>query len=77
MKDQAKKLGRMIDELADEREALRSRLEGIHASPEEGLVLEVMLTEETLQDGLRVLAKYYGIEDRRSRASIERLHLLR
>jgi DNA-binding transcriptional ArsR family regulator len=66
VKDQAKKLGRLIDELADEREALRSGVEGLHVSPEEGLILEVILTEETLEDGLRVLARYYGIEDRRS-----------
>jgi DNA-binding transcriptional ArsR family regulator len=64
--DQAKKLGRMIDELADEREALRSGVDGLHASPEEGLILGVVLTEETLEDGLSVLARYYGIEDRRS-----------
>jgi DNA-binding transcriptional ArsR family regulator len=66
VKDQAKKLGRLIDELADEREALRSGVEGLHVGPEEGLILEVALTEETLEDGLRVLARYYGIEDRRS-----------
>jgi DNA-binding transcriptional ArsR family regulator len=66
IKDQAKKLGRLIDELADEREALRSGVEGLRVSPEEGLILEVILTEETLEDGLRVLARYYGIEDRRS-----------
>jgi DNA-binding transcriptional ArsR family regulator len=66
VKDQAKKLGGLLDELADEREALRSGVEGLHVSPEEGLILEVILTEETLEDGLRVLARYYGIEDRRS-----------
>lgn len=66
VKDQARKLGRMIDELTDEREALRNSLERLPISPEEGLALEVALTEETLEDGLKVLARYYGIEDRRT-----------
>ena len=63
--DQARKLGRMIDELADEREILRNSLGALPISPEERLVLEVALTEETLEDGLRVLTKYYGIENKR------------
>jgi len=66
VRDQARKLGRMIDELTDERETLRSRLGGLDATPEEKLILEVVLTEETLGEGLRALARYYGIEDRRS-----------
>ncbi len=66
VRNQAKRLGRMIDELVDEREALKSGLDGLQLSVEERLALEVLLTEETLQDGLRVLSRYYGIEDRRS-----------
>lgn len=77
VKDQARKLGRMIDDLADEREALRAGLEGLGVSPEERLILEVLLTEETFQDGLHVLSKWYGIEERRSRAVAERLRLFR
>ena len=65
VKDQAKRLGRMIDELVDEREALKAELDGLQVDPTERLVLEVLMTEETVQEGARVLQRYYGIEDRR------------
>ena len=35
-------------------------------SQAEKLMVEVALTEDTLEDGLGVLSKYYGIGDRRS-----------
>lgn len=66
VRDQARRLGRMIDEVVEEQEALRATLDGMKLGPEERLVLEVVLTEETLTDGLRVLSRYYGIKDRRS-----------
>lgn len=66
VKDQARKLGRTIDELVDEQEALRSGLDALTLTVEERLILEVVLTEETLDDGFRVLSRFYGIEDRRS-----------
>lgn len=66
VREQARRLGRMIDELVDEREALTESLDGLSLSPEERLIVEVVLTEETLGDGLKVLSKHYGIEDRRS-----------
>ena len=65
-RDQARKLGRMIDALVDERGALRAGVESIATDGEARLILEVLLTEETLEDGLKVLSRYYGIEDRRS-----------
>lgn len=66
VKEQARRLGRMIDELVEEREAMKAGLDGLSLGPEERLILEVLLTEETLDDGLRALSKFYGIEDRRS-----------
>jgi len=66
VRDQARKLGRMIDDLVDEQEALRTGLDGLELDAQERLILEVLLTEETLQDGLKMLSRYYGIEDRRS-----------
>ena len=66
VRDHAKKLGREIDELVGEREALRGELDGLQVGPLERIILEGLLTEETLQDGLRALQRYYGIVDRRS-----------
>jgi DNA-binding transcriptional ArsR family regulator len=66
IRDGAKRLGRMIDGLADDQEALASTLEAMRLSDEERLILEVLLTEETLEEGIRVLSRYYGFEDRRS-----------
>ncbi len=66
VREQARRLGRMIDELVDEQEALRSALDGLPLDEEERLIVEVVLTEDTLEDGLKVLSRYYGIEDRRS-----------
>ena len=66
VKEQARRLGRVIDVLVDEQEALRAALDGRDLGPEERLILEVLLTEETQDDGVRVLSKFYGIADRRS-----------
>ena len=66
IRDEAKHLGRMIDELADDQEALMSYLDRMKLSSEERLVLEVIFTEETLEEGERALARYYGLGDRRS-----------
>lgn len=66
IREQARRVGRMIDELVGEQEALRAGLESLILSPEERIILEVVLTEDTLGDGLRVLSEFYGIEDRRS-----------
>jgi predicted ArsR family transcriptional regulator len=66
IRDEVKRLGRMIDELVDSQQALESALEGLKVDDEERLILEVLLTEETAADGLRVLSRFYGMEDRRS-----------
>ena len=64
--DEARRLGRMIDDLAEDQEALRAHLDAAQLNPEERLILEVVFTEETLEDGARALARYYGLGDRRS-----------
>jgi len=66
VRDEIKKLGRLIDEVAESREELDAVLGSLPLSVEERLILEVILTEETVEDGIRVLSRYYGIEDRRS-----------
>ena len=66
IRDQARKLGKMIDRLVEEEELLNGALEAGPFTDDERLILQNLLTEETIEDGVRVLSKYYGIEDRRS-----------
>ncbi len=64
--EEAKKLGRMIDDLVDNQGALLSALDRVASDDMQKLILQVLLTEETRADGERVLSRYYGIVDRRS-----------
>jgi predicted ArsR family transcriptional regulator len=64
--EQAKKLARLIDALVEQQEALSRAMEQAKFTPEEGLLLGVLLTEETIEEGARVLSTYYGLDDRRS-----------
>lgn len=66
VRDQARRLARMIDDLVSAQLWLRSALNGMSLGDEARLVLEVLLTEETIEDGVKALSRYYGIEDRRS-----------
>jgi predicted transcriptional regulator len=66
IREEARKLGRLIDEAADGQELLATEIRSLPLSVAERLILEVVLTEDTLQDGVRALSRYYGLEDRRS-----------
>ena len=66
VKEETKKLGRLIDEVAEGQDALDEALANMTLSEEERLVLGVILTEETVEDGVSSLSRFYGIEDRRS-----------
>ncbi len=63
---EAARLGKMIDDMVDDQESLRATVDGLSLTGEQRLILEVLLTEETMAEGLRVLSRYYGLEDRRS-----------
>jgi len=66
VKEEAKKLGRLIDEAAESQGELEAALSKTPLNEVERLILEVLLTEETVEEGVRVLSRFYGIEDRRS-----------
>jgi DNA-binding transcriptional ArsR family regulator len=66
IREEVRRLGRMIDEAADEQDNLAAAIGGLPLPSGERLILEVVLTEDTLEEGARVLAKYYGLGDRRS-----------
>lgn len=70
IRDEARKLGRMIDDIAADQGAISSAIGGLPLEPKEKLILEVLLTEDTFEDGERVLAEYYGLDDRRSIESV-------
>ena len=66
VREEAKKIARLIDEVAASQEDLELALANMPLSEVERLILEVILTEETVEDGVGALSRFYGIEDRRS-----------
>jgi predicted ArsR family transcriptional regulator len=66
IKEAARKLGRMIDDAADQSDDLEAAMDGLPLSREERLMVGVVLTEDTMEDGVKVLSRYYGLDDRRS-----------
>jgi predicted transcriptional regulator len=64
IREEARKLGRLIDELVSEQDALSSALDQVPLAKRERLILEVLLTEETVEDGVEVLSRYYGLNGR-------------
>lgn len=66
VRDQAKRLGRAIEGVASDQSALSAAIDGADLSESERLMLRVLLTEETIGEGVEALSRYYGIEDRRS-----------
>ena len=66
VREEAKRLGRLIDEVAEGQDELEAALARMPLGEVEHLILEVILTEDTVDDGVRVLSRFYGIEDRRS-----------
>jgi DNA-binding transcriptional ArsR family regulator len=66
VREEAKKLGRLINDVAESQYELEAALTSMPLSDVERLILRVILTEETMEDGLRALSEFYGIVDRRS-----------
>lgn len=70
IKDQARKLGRMIDALVDDETKMDGLLRSLDLSESEKLVLQAVFTEDSLNEGERVLNRHYGLKD--GRRSIEK-----
>lgn len=66
IRDKARRLARSIDDQVENEGKLIGGIGDIGLTDEERLILEVLLTEETVEDGVRVLSRFYGVEDRRS-----------
>ena len=66
IREEARRLGRLIDEATDEQQELAGAVRSLPLSAAEKLMLEVVLTEDTVEEGAAALSKYYGLGDRRS-----------
>ena len=66
VREEARRLSRLIEEHLDSHEALVAAIDSADLGEEERLMLKVILTEETVEDGIKVLSRYYGLKDRRS-----------
>ncbi len=66
VREQARRLGRMIDVLVSDQQALLDGIDRKKLKSQEKLILTVLLTEETAEDGMKAMARYYGVTDRRA-----------
>lgn len=66
VRDEVRRLGRMIDGLVEDEESLEAALDEVGGDGLRRLILDVLLTEETVGEGEKALSRYYGIFDRRS-----------
>lgn len=66
IRDETRRLGRMIDEYVGEKGALVATLDKMKLDSRQRLILTVLLTEEIREDGMKVLASYYGVKDIRT-----------
>ena len=70
VKDEARRLGRMVEDLMQERASMMRALEGAGLDEEELLILQVLYGEESFQSGEEALTRHYGLRERRK--SIDR-----
>ena len=61
VKEQARRLGRMIDDLVEDESRIRSAVMKMSLTDTERLVLQVIFAEETLVEGERVLVDDFGL----------------
>jgi DNA-binding transcriptional ArsR family regulator len=70
VKDQTRRLGRMIDDLVEDESRIKIALDSMDLSDAERLILQVLFTEESLEEGERVLLEFFGLQD--GKKSIEK-----
>lgn len=70
VRDQARRLGRMIDDLVEDESRIRVALESMDLNDIERLILQVLFTEESLEEGENVLLEHFGLQD--GKKSIEK-----
>ena len=70
IRDQTRRLGRMIDDLVEDESRIKAALDLMDLSDTERLILQVLFTEESLEEGGRVLLEHFGLQD--GKKSIEK-----
>ena len=60
IKDQARRLQRMIDEFSATKSRLKRLIESLDLNSEEKLIAETVFTEDTVEGAAKVLSKFYG-----------------
>ncbi len=70
IRDETRRLGRMIDSFFDTQAHLRGLIDGVVLKDEDRLVIQTAFTEETLEDAEESLRRHYGLSN--SRRAIER-----
>ena len=63
VRDQARRLARMIDELFEDEARIEAALKAKELSEMERLILRVLYAEDTIEDGRLVLQKHFGLPD--------------
>jgi predicted transcriptional regulator len=71
VRDQARRLGRMIDDLVEDESRVKATLESMDLSDTERLILQVLFAEESLEEGERVLSEHFGLQD--GKKSVEKV----
>lgn len=66
VREEARRLSKLIEEHVSSLEVLNVALDAADLKDNDRLILQVILTEETVEDGVRVLSRYYGLGDTRS-----------
>lgn len=70
IRDQTRRLGRMIDDLVEDESRIKAALESMDLNDTERLILQVLFTEESFEEGKRVLSEHFGLQD--DKKSIEK-----
>jgi len=60
IKDQARRIQRMIDELSATHSRLKGLIESLDLDSEEKLIAETVFTEDTMEGAATVLSRFYG-----------------
>jgi DNA-binding Lrp family transcriptional regulator len=66
IREQVRRLGRMIDEIVEDETRLSTLVESLPLEDDERLILHVIFTEESLEQAERLLTERYGLKDARS-----------
>jgi predicted transcriptional regulator len=65
IKDQARRLARIIDELVNTETRIDGVIRGLNVHDDERLLLHTSYTEESLEEAERTLREHYGLKDAR------------